>query len=292
LDNYFYGSHDSLCFQGERGCDISSKYSEKIYINGTKKQVFTVNTGTLDSVPLEIAFFDKKFFLPIIKSAYEESDLQFSQNNFNATITILNEKEIKDANMDYLYGTEFGLKFYTNEVANLKKADPIIKKETEGISISTLDSANYGKHIFAPKDELIESQYLDVKLAKKMPKDKDFGIEYRRRENSTVISPLTSPIDSIVTYWKYVLIDNKITLVYDKTVATLDTGKTKILAQNDELVESTPTLPATSTSAISSTTSTVTDTQQTIENPPLPPENRTEGFFSKFIKIIASWFKF
>lgn len=320
LDNYFFGDHKGLCLLDSEwggGCDLS-KYSEIIYVNGVTRAITYQDIGTLNEFPLENVFIDKKFFLPIIESAYKESELQFSQDDFYAEITIFNEKEIRDAKMDFfnqvkmysqegitdtrmtdLFNSSY-LKFHTDEITKLKKVDPITKKTNDcsscvsSVSISTLDYNAYGKHIFAPKENLVESHYVDVKLAKKMPKDEDFGIQFKDNKygsNETVV-PLTSPINSIVNYWKYVLIDNKITLVYDKTIATLDTGKTKILAQNDEIIESASTVATSSSVTSASTTVTITDIQKAAESTVTSKEIKTESIFSKFINLIASWFTF
>lgn len=287
LENYFIGVHDHVCFSWEyKSCNEFSKYSEKITIAAATTTISTKESSSLEKIPTQFAFFDKKFFLPIIKDAYEEADLTFSQNNFDANILLLSEDEVNAQKID-----EYSISDYFEKVKNLKKVDPIIEKKDGGIFISTLDYKNYGKYILAPKGNLIESQYLDVKLAKKMPKDEDFGI--RSDGSETIISPLTSPIVSIVNYWKYVLIDNKITLVYDKTVATLDTGKTKVLAQNDELNEDTV---KTNSQNISSTspeiTTNIVDKSKSDKATSIPPENKTVTLFSKFITLITSWFKF
>ena len=287
LNEYLFGTHEAICLKAERGCDLSTKYSEDITIVATSSTVFKSDALSIENLPVEFAFFDKKFFLPVIKNAYNDLNMPFSENTFRAYISLYNKKEVdtayKDASEE-VYFTRF------NSIKELNKNDPRIIKTDEGISIDTFNYLDYAKYIHGPKAELVESQYLNINQGTNILKDKDLGIRSTYRGEVNV--PLTSPINSIVSYWKYTKVNNKITLVYDKTVATLDTGKTKILAQNDELIESTPTVPATSTSVISSTTSTVTDTQIVIENTSELKENKTEGFFSKFIAMLASWFKF
>ncbi len=153
--------------------------------------------------------------------------------------------------------------------------------------IFTTDDKDYGKHIYATKGKVIESQYIDVDKGNILT-GADLSITYApaKHEGSFVV-PLTSPLKSVKNYWAFTKKDGKLTLAWQKSEYDLDNGTTKTVTNADKNVSAA--LLFGSTQNVATPTSSVVTS--TVSAPMVPEAEQNVGFFARFFRFIFSWFK-
>lgn len=288
--NFFLGSHGPVgfgCYKGS--CEKYSKYSEIVALTSSST-LSSSHSSNVNEIPYEYAVFDKKFFMEKLFNANKNTKSNFSLSNFN-TINInifQNEDDFKKG--DY--------EAYSDEVDKSPQFDTLYDHGNYGINprdykIYTYNYREYGKHIYAPKGELLESQYAEVDVPIKLLSNEDLGI------TNGVIS-LTNPLVSINNYWLYTKKNGKITLSWQKTEYTLDDNTVKTITKDDKNVTVAMIFGAKSQAlqggaVVSSTTTSPTHEVKPLKNhtknehTPLPMTEET-SFFQKFINFIASLF--
>lgn len=275
--DYLLGEHSPVCLYPDRYCADWSKYSEEVSFSGTN-EIKQQSSGIEDN-SFNIAIFDKQFFLSKLASMFKKENIPFNENNIpNISISILKKDEIAQ--------NEHAISLLETKMDSPKKGKIYGEDDDkEAYIISTIDYLEYGKHIYAPKGELVELQYADIKKGKNMLNNKDLGItsESYGKGGRTAIVALTSPLKSATNYWMYTKINGKITLAWQKSEYALDSGKVKTITENDKNVSA----------ALLFSNSSNEEKPSASNNSPVveQPVVQKKGFFSRILDTILSWFK-
>lgn len=293
-NDYFLGQHsrveisrfnDNPYIPGQQ--TEFSKYSEQIYSINKQTQDISGDDVTILSEPEDFRGFvvlDKEYFLSRLAEAFRVGGLSFSENNIpeRLNIYVLNTKELlfNHRDIEFYFKSHFGL-------TSVPKMNSVIfnKDSYNTHTIFSIDDKDYGKHIYATKGGILESQYIDVDKGSILTATDLQVTNVSAKHGEPSVVPLTSPLKSVKNYWIFTKKNGKITLVWQKSEYTLDNGKVKVVNKADKNVSAallfadtkdapTQTLSAASTVA-----------------PVVGSEDKKVGFFARFINMVLFWFK-
>ena len=260
--DYFIGTHEPLTLScgGVRDCS-GTKYSEQLTIYSSS--TIPVDTNQPGDAPIDAAVFNKSFFLPLLLNQFKQDQLNFSENNFPPIgITIYQQAELSE-----MENPDSGSGFAP---ANMKM--DVLQQFGNNYDLQTLSNQEYGKYIWAPQSDLVESQYAELSSVQ-APTSTNLGITYIGDYGGIPTVSVADPLDSITDYWEYSEVNGVLTLSWQKTVYGFDDGTAKTVA------------PSSNTGTVSSTSS-ATSTQ-TVQ----PSTSSPENIFQKIWDFIASWFR-
>jgi hypothetical protein len=267
--DYFLGTHGAI-FCGRGGCGDTMMYSESLTVNDSSTTEVSISENDYyGSGPTEFAVFDKSFFLPLLLNQFKQNNLNYSENDFPPIVINIYEPE------------EFNELQYGNTVQE-DKMDTLQKDVQGEYSIDTFSYQEYGKYIWGPKADIVESQYADLNKNGEESADltdKDLGISYEDAGHGGPIPTVSiiSPLDSVTNYWIYSQINGKPTLSWQKTEYGMDDGTIKTIL---------PTISNTTTTTVNKTASTTSSTS-TAQNPVPAGKN----IFQRIWDFVLSWFK-
>jgi hypothetical protein len=297
-NDYYLGRHEAVGFDCFRGsCSSYSKYSEILTI--TNSTSLSSDYPKIRQLPKEYALFDRNFFNSKLSNISKEYKSTFSLASFETINVNLfqNESDFKNAENTGYWSEEKGQRKTDTLYNNGNYGD-----STKEFKVFTFAYKEYGKHIFAPKGELTESQYTDFKVPNNLPQEKDLGISAVMVRGLVPIVKVTNPLISINNYWLYTKQDGKLTLSWQKTEYTLDDGSVKTITKDDKNVNVAMLFnkkaKEETVASSSTTTSTTTDPAQKSEKnqkhiKPVPsplPVLEEISLFQKFINFLASLF--
>jgi hypothetical protein len=281
--DYFLGTHNAIGIECDRECYSYTKYSEELFISGSS--TITVDAPKSDYVPTEVAVFNKSFFLPLLLNQFKQNNLNYSENNFpgiNINVYELSELTALQNN-DAFTDNGSGIISKNIKMDTLQKT-PVYCDASDncasGYYFNTLSYQEYGKYIWGPKGDLVESQYANLNQNNGALTDKDLGISYKEAGKDggpgmPTVS-VTDPLNSVTNYWVYSEVNGTPTLSWQKTEYAMDDGTVKTVV---------PTVTNTKTTAThnaASTTSTSTTQNESSVG---------KNIFQKIWDFIASWFK-
>lgn len=283
---YFLGTHQPIDF-GERSYE-PSKYSEKISFSSSSTLAFVssyppkedyyrarvaYSYGVIESPT--IALFDRAYFVPLLSGMFKKAGFPFSENSFpDVSIYLYNKNEISVLPPEM-------------RIEN-KDPDTLIKSNGE-YQISTFKYQEYGKHIYASKGELVESQYTDIEKGTNFLSNKDLLITaiFPTHGNPISVVPITSPLKWATNYWIYTKKNGKLTLEWQKSEYGLDNGTVKTITNADKNVSASLLF----NNAQVSTTPTSSVSTSTVIVPEVPEAEQKVGFIARFFNFILSWFR-
>lgn len=288
--NYFLGTHSvATGFCDPTGCGYYAKYSEYDFLTSSTSLASVhpassdYDNGTPD--PAYYVLFEKSFFVPILEKAFQNAGLSFSADTMPAVrIGVFMPSELVELKRNELSVADYK---YTMNVLfpKLDAQDPWM------YIFNTTDYQAYGMHIFAPKSDIAESQYITMEGKNPALSDANFGITnmggYKGRYVWTV-SP-TSPLASVKDFWVFTKEGDKLILAWQKSEYVLDNGSVKTVTNADKNISAallfskgaTPSVSKQQTALTSTSTSTATSTTNV----------EKKGFFSWIIDTILSWFR-
>lgn len=235
---------------------------------------------------------DKKYVLDYISNV--NKNIKLDLDKLPITV-ILDRNEIKKLSEVYDYNEIVKVDFpkiletkqdflFTNQ-SSFTKSQP---------TIYILNYSDFGRHIYSPTGYLSEYNYVDL------DKNNLPNIEFkkmgggRQTHASGYTVPITSPLSSVTNYWMYTKKDGKLVLQWQKSEYELDNGKVKTITKDDKNVRASmlfsdsvdsSTIPTSASSEIISTSTT------SVNVPVIQEKQKSEGFISKLITMILSWFK-
>ena len=235
--DYFIGTHQAFgfgCFIA--GCEEYTKYSEQLRIYSSSSLVIYPDewSDKLNYIPTEVAVFNKSFFLPLLTKEFKKNNLNFSLSNFPVIhINIFESKELEKLQKDYP-SPIIPKDIKMDSLSPNDTCDP--GKEGGCYVLNTLSYAEYGKYIWGPKTEILESQYAGFYKNDKAKTEKELGISYGggyRGKKITTVSPV-NPLRSVTHYWTYAERNGKPAMVWQKTDYGFGDGTTKSdISKND-----------------------------------------------------------
>jgi hypothetical protein len=280
---YLLGSHQPLSNTIDDDYYSPTKYSESLSLTSSTSRIWP---GGLYGTPTDFAIFDKSYFIPLLSRMFKKENLSFLENNFqNVDIFLFNKSEMTNETIQSHLRENKKI-----DSVNVDTYNTYDKQQVTRYRINTYNYQEYGKYIHAPKGELIESQYVDIEGWKNPLTENDLQITYEAAghwgQSSEPVVPITSPLKSITNFWVYTKKDNKLVLRFNKIEFSLDNGKVKTITKDDKNVSASMLFSDSSTS-----TSEVVSTSSIIVTPAVEETQNNEGFISKIISIIMSWFK-
>jgi hypothetical protein len=260
--DYFIGTHEPLTLScgGVRDCS-GTKYSEQLTIYSSS--TISIDNNPPGDAPIDAAVFNKSFFLPLLLNQFKQEHLNFSENNFPPIgITIYQQAELNE-----MEKPDSGSGFAP---ANMKM--DVLQQFGDNYDLQTLSTQEYGKYIWAPQSDLVESQYAALSSIQ-APTSTNLGITYIGDYGGIPTVSVADPLDSITDYWEYSEASGTPILSWQKTVYGFDDGTAKTVTPSSNTGTVSPTSSATST--------------QTVQPSTAAPEN----IFQKIWDFITSWFR-
>ena len=304
-DKYYLGTHTAIHISKTAYTDNAKSYSEYINLNLNQLSNAT-NTVKNESVveyaldalkpPVNSILVDKKLLNDYMNTVANNSKLPnglkswTDDQTLNTGIGILNKTEFKNLGVDVekyladnklitnkitLFNADHTTDFGYNIPESLYKYITTAVESFDKI-IYGLDTTNYtgSNHIY-------ESQYIPV-LNDNSPKLNELSITSQPGKHGDFYAvPVTSPIKSIDNYWKYIMIDGKVAIVWEKAIYKLDDGTTKVSTNNKFKFDNQESLPL-------DTNQSTTSNKIAGGIPPTPPRH---GFFEIIIDFILGVFK-
>ncbi len=249
--DYLLGAHAAIGYNcdGKIGCESGTTYSE--YFTMTSSSTLEFLSLEADSAPLQIAVFDKSFFLSLLTNQFAQNHLSFSEKNFSDILfNVYEPNEFSKIQKEdpYTVPPDIQLdsllvnKNYLSDISDSLKTSLHTLEEFDRwhkqlypYVFNTLSYKEYGKHVYAPKGDLIESQYADLYKNDNAITNQDLGISSAGEGSGlhTVVA-ITSPLESITHYWIYSKHAGKLTLTWQKTEYLLDDGSIKTITPQNK----------------------------------------------------------
>jgi len=296
-NSYFIGTHNSMKFNCDKiGCENITKYSEQLMLYSSS--TITLDENELDHAPIEVAVFNKSFFLPLLLNQFRQKGLNFSGSDFPPIlINVVKPEELNEIAQS---GGSLTDESGHNMDMLLTKIDTLLTQDETGhvfstpYSLNTLSYQEYGKYIWGPPMGVVESQYAG--LYKNDYNNKvtasDLGISYVEVRQAVPTVSIINPLNSITNYWTYSQINGKIALSWQKTDYELDDGTVKTIMSH--VNNNAETINAAS-SASSTVTVTATPSSQvaqtSAQTPAQTPPPVRKNILQKIWDFILSWFR-
>lgn len=265
--DYFIGTHGAIGIDCDRECADTTKYSEVLQIYSSSTVI--LDEDQPDYVPTQVAVFNKSFFLPLFLGQFKQNNLNFSESNFPPI-------------MIYVYQPAEFNKIQQEDPDQIPKNITMDVLENNGglyYSLSTLSYQEYGKYIWGPQADVVESQYADLNKNGKALTSQDLGIGYAGSHGGAVpVVSVVDPLESVTDYWVYSQTNGKPSLSWQKTEYGLDDGTVKTVAPGNN---------STTVDLMGNPASTTAPQNPAAQNP-APAE---KNIFQKIWDFILSWFK-
>ena len=312
-DKYYLGTHIAIYIHKTTYTDSAKSYSEYISLNLNQLSNAT-NTVKNESIsdegvgalkpPVNSILVDKKLLNDYMNTVANNSKLPGSLKSWtddqtlNTGIGILNKAEFKNLGVDlekYLADN----KLITDKITLFKVdhtadfgyniPESLYKYVTTNVKI--FDKMIYGLDLSKYTDPevymsmIYESQYSPI-FDSGSPQLGELGITLQPGKHGDFYAvPVTSPIKSIDNYWKYIMVDDKVVIVWEKAIYKLDDGTTKVSTNNKFKFDNQKTLSL-NTTPYTTSSSTSTTTGESITQTPA-----RHGFFEIIIDFILGVFK-
>ena len=321
-DKYYLGTHKAIYITKTEYIDNAKSYSEYINLNLNQLSNAT-NTVKNESIaegydalkpPVNSILVDKKLLNDYMNTVANNGKLPnglkswTADQTLNTGIGILNKTEFKNLGVDiekYLADNKLItdkitlFDFDRKEFNYFNEIDYPHKEFYYNIPVSlykyiTTDVKSFDKMIYALNttdyigtEYINESKYIPV-IDDNSPRLDELSITLQPGKHGDFYTiPVTSPIKSIDNYWKYIMVDDKVSIVWEKAIYTLDDGTTKVSTNNKFKFDNQKTLSLNTTPyTTSSSTSTTATTGEVISQTPT-----RHGFFEIIIDFIIGVFK-
>jgi hypothetical protein len=284
-----------------------SRYSESLYPIRDVESITETSEGegfSISHFPDHYVLLDKDFTLGYISQAFEKAKLAFSTNALPLylSIDIYNTSEIEKSDSS----VENYFKHHSSDgevpvldiasTPNRASYDQYVKS---GLDLSSLpykivsfDYKGFGKHIFGPKSDIVESQYVAVDKGNFI-EGKDLGLTVAPAKHGDFpVVPVTSPLTKIADYWIFTKRNGELVLQWQKSEYTLDDGGVRVAKYGDkkmnivDLQKLEIGANTTTTATVASSASVATSNVGTTIF-----EGVHANFLTKIIDTILSWFK-
>lgn len=282
---YILGEHSPVDIEYSDD-PLQSKYSEQLFL--TSSSSLKTISSSISENPTLYALFDKAYFLPLLSKMFNDKGISFSGTGFpDVTIYVLKKDEISSADLPYVLPIVSNVapdSLYVQTAGGALAAN--ISQSQGSQKVDTYDAYSfkyqeYGKHIYAPKGDLVESQYVDVISGGNILTNKQLQISQESYGHwgrlSQSVVPITSPLVSVTNYWTFTKRDGKLVLVWQKSEYVLDDGSMKVITNADANVNAA--IIFGHNAAMIPSVSTTT------------PVGEKKGFFSWIIDMVLSWFR-
>ncbi|MBU6388371.1 hypothetical protein KGQ72_00610 [Patescibacteria group bacterium] len=282
MPDYFLGTHQTVGAGCDfTGCAYGATYSEDDFL--TSSSSLTNVHGAVDfwdsgdsDIP-SYTLFEKSFFIPILAKAFKSAGLSFSPDS----MPMINIRVFKPSELPEVQK-------YNGDDSSNYALNVLLPRDNNRLSptYNTTDYQTYGKHIFAPKGTVVESQYIDMKGSPALS-DTDLQISSVPvyKGSYAFVVPVTSPLASVKDYWVFIKENGKLVLKWDKSEYGLDNGKVRTITSADKNV--TAALLFGDTFGRQDTATSSVNASSTVAQTP----GANTGFFSRVIGIILSWFR-
>ncbi len=298
--SYFIGWHEPICVsEGEGSCGGFAKYSETFYVLTASSSVsvsyftdhaFYTTTDLQEELvggtPQDAALFDKNFFAPLLGEQLANAGATLAENTKLIRINVLDKQEIDAAAASYIEGAG-GFEGISGASTTVRmdhlNSDVYGRADYE---MTTLDYLTYGKHIYAPKGYIQESQYVPVQKSPVILTGADLQVQevYLRPGGVPFHTvPITSPLASVKDYWLFTKENGSLVLKWEKSEYGLDDGEVRTVTSADKNVTAALLFGSTGTRAAA--------TSSEAAGSAAPAPEAPKGFFARIIDLLLSWFR-
>lgn len=277
-EDYFLGIHTPIEYDCERFCEKKTTYSEYLFL--TSSSTLEESAIMFNENPIQYALFGKAYFVPLLSKMFKESGISFSENTVpNIGISIFKKSELDEIKK---YESDFTLEKtkmdFLETVSGYAKGVRYI--------VHSLNYQEYGKHIYAPKGTLIESQYADFERGNMLSnKDLQVNLVNVYYNDTRAVVPITSPLKSVTNYWLYTKKNGKLVLAWQKSEYGMDDGSVKTITNTDKNVSATLLFSGSPDKILS------TPSAAAVSSPVVPQKEQKRGVITRFFNFILSWFR-